>query len=253
VTAPRPEIALMSTPAEQSPAAKPAEKPMKIRDAATLILVDAASGEPRILMGKRRMDVVFMPGKYVFPGGRGDNADREVPVDDALDPSDLVKLLHDMKDGPSADRARAMALAAIRETHEETGILIGKAVSGPIESKVPGWQAFFAEGVVPTVRSLRFFARAITPPGRPRRYDTRFFFAEASAIARRTDSNDGELSGLHWLTIAEARNFDLPSITRVIIEDLHDRFKVGGIATANVPVPYYHHTDGVFRREMIRG
>ncbi len=232
--------------------AKPADKAMKPRDAATLILVDAGSGEPRILMGKRRMDVVFMPGKYVFPGGRVDDADRHVETPDDLDPGDLGKLLHDMKDGPSAERARALALAAIRETHEESGILIGQAVATPVETKAENWRAFFAEGVVPRIGSLRFFARAITPPGRPRRYDTRFFFAETSAIARRTDTRDGELSGLHWLSISEARNFDLPSITRVIIEDLHDRVKAGTLAHGDAPVPYYHHTDGVFRREMIR-
>ena len=88
----------------------------KPRDSSTLIIVDTSSGEQRILMGKRRMDQVFMPGKYVFPGGRVDAADRDVEVVDELHESDVAKLLIDMRETPSAARARAIALAAIRET-----------------------------------------------------------------------------------------------------------------------------------------
>ena len=51
-------------------------KTLKPRDAATLIIVDSSSGEPKVLLGRRRMDMVFMPGRYVFPGGRVDPADR---------------------------------------------------------------------------------------------------------------------------------------------------------------------------------
>ena len=232
-------------------AANPTAAPMVPRDAATLIIVDRASGEPRMLMGKRRLDVAFMPGKYVFPGGRVDDHDREVEVDDQLLPGCEAKLLFDMKDGPSAERARALALAAVRETWEEAGLLIGRVLPEPRPTPVAAWQPFFAAGVVPRISGLAFFARAITPPGRTRRYDTRFFCADAAVIARRTDNNDGELSGLHWLTVAEARGFDLPSITRVILEDLNDRLKAGNLATNGLPVPYYHHSNGTFRRELI--
>ncbi len=96
-----------------------ASKAIRPRDAATLIIVDAASGTPRILMGRRRDDVVFMPGKYVFPGGRVDREDRLVSSADDLAPGEIARLMHDMKGAASEARARAIALAAVRETWEE--------------------------------------------------------------------------------------------------------------------------------------
>ena len=50
------------------------------RDAATLILIDRTATKPKVLVGRRHDNVVFMPGKYVFPGGRVDKADNRVPV-----------------------------------------------------------------------------------------------------------------------------------------------------------------------------
>ena len=97
--------------ASKSPALRP-------RDAATLILVDNSQGLPRVLLGKRRMDMKFMPGKYVFPGGRVDRPDRTVESTDDLAESEISKLLVDMKGGPNPARARALALAAVRETYE---------------------------------------------------------------------------------------------------------------------------------------
>ena len=81
-------------------------QPLKPRDAATLIIVDTSAGEPRVMMGKRRMDLVFMPGKYVFPGGRVDKADRVAPSVDELTAADAAKLLMEMRDTPSPGRAR---------------------------------------------------------------------------------------------------------------------------------------------------
>ena len=98
---------------------------LRPRDAATLIIVDQSSGEPRVLLGRRRIDMAFMPGRYVFPGGRVDPADRHVAVEQDLEPGDLKKLLVAMKGTASEARARALALAAVRETFEEAGLLIG--------------------------------------------------------------------------------------------------------------------------------
>jgi 8-oxo-dGTP pyrophosphatase MutT (NUDIX family) len=225
---------------------------LRPRDAATLIIVDRASGEPRILMGQRRLDQVFMPGKYVFPGGRVDATDRLISSADELRPRELSKLLLDMKGTPSPARARAIGLAAIRETFEEAGLLIaspGAAGSGPHED-IPSWKGFFDCGFQPKLSSLTLFARAITPPGRPRRYDTRFFCVAADEISHTVDTRDGELLGLHWLTMDEARSLDIPSITRVILEDLLDHLKTGPDAE-NAPVPYYYHKNGTFRRELL--
>lgn len=226
----------------------------KPRDSSTLIIVDTTSGEPRILMGKRRLDQVFMPGKYVFPGGRVDAADRNIEAIDELHESDAAKLLLDMRDTPSPARARAIAMASIRETFEETGILVGAAgkPQRPVESEA--WKGFYEQGFMPKLSQLRFFARAITPPGRPRRYDSRFFYADVSAIALRTEVRDGELSSLDWFTFDEMRALDLPAITRVVLEDLIDRLKLdaeGAAAAASAAVPFYRHKNGASRRQLL--
>jgi 8-oxo-dGTP pyrophosphatase MutT (NUDIX family) len=224
---------------------------LRPRDAASLIIVDRSSGEPRVLMGQRRLDQVFIPGKYVFPGGGVDKSDRLIASADELRPLEVAKLLLDMKGTPSRARARALALAAIRETFEEAGLLIGAPAMRPPETAEQAWRAFFAQGFWPKLSALTFVARAITPPGRPRRYDTRFFYVEADAIAHQVDTRDGELCGLHWITIAEARGLDLPAITRVILDDLADHLKSGGQLAAATPVPYYYHKNGSFRRDLL--
>jgi 8-oxo-dGTP pyrophosphatase MutT (NUDIX family) len=234
------------------PAAKVAATKLRPRDAATLIIVDRTGPEPRFLMGKRRMEQVFMPGKYVFPGGRVDKTDRLVASADELSDADTAKLLLEMKGAASVGRARALALAAIRETYEEAGLVIGLPVRDQTTPKpLPGWAEFHAHGFVPCLSPLTFLARAITPPGRPRRYDTRFFCTDATAIAHRTETNDGELSGLHWLTMADARDLDLPAITRVVLEDLSERLRANGLDAPAAQVPFYHHRSGSFRRDML--
>lgn len=225
--------------------------PLRPRDAATLILVDRAAGPPKVLFGKRRMDMKFMPGKYVFPGGRVDKADRGIAAGDDLAPAEIAKLMVDMKGGASEQRARALALAAIRETYEEAGIIIGAPLKGERPPNDASWQRFFEQGFAPRLEPLTFFARAITPPGRPRRFDTRFFCVETSAIAFRGTPPDDELSDLVWMDLVEARGLDLPPITRVILEDLSDRLQLGPIHGSNAPVPYYFNRNGSFKRELI--
>ncbi|MEQ1616621.1 MAG: NUDIX hydrolase [Hyphomicrobiaceae bacterium] len=239
-----------AAPPVQAPP-KPA-KVMRPRDASTLIIVDREGPAPRVLMGKRRMEQAFMPGKYVFPGGRVDKTDRLVASADELSATETAKLLLQMKGSASNSRARALALAAIRETFEEAGLVIGAPLAAPVSSTdVPGWTDFFAHGFMPILSPLTFFARAITPPGRTRRYDTRFFYMDAQAISHRTDTNDGELSGLHWLTMEDARDLDLPPITRVVLEDLMDRIRSDSLDVDASSVPYYHHSKGSFRRDNL--
>lgn len=243
----------MSEPISGAP---PADKnqPLRPRDSSTLIIVDQTAGEPRVLMGKRRMDQVFMPGKYVFPGGRVDAADKGIESIDELSAADTAKLLVEMRDTPSVQRARTIALAAIRETFEETGILVGAPGVCQRAIEQEAWRGFFDLGYLPKLSQLRFFARAVTPPGRPRRYDSRFFYADVSAIGLRTDVNDGELSSLDWFTFDEMRALDLPAITRVVLEDLIDRLKLdlqGSAAGDAAAVPFYRHKNGSSRRQLI--
>lgn len=231
--------------------AQDAKKALRPRDAATLVLVDSSSGEPRILMGRRRRTQVFMPNKVVFPGGRVDDEDRDAPSADELNESESAKLLLQMKGRPSIVRARSMAMAAIRETFEETGIIIGQKVTERPQVTLAGWQPFCDQGYLPRLADLCLFARAITPPGRPRLYDTRFFCASVEVIAAQTGALDDELSDVGWYTIAETADVDLPPITRVIIEDLGDRLKAGPLGPMNAPVPFYHQRNGTFMRELL--
>lgn len=231
---------------------------LKPRDAATLVLVDHSQGEPRILMGRRRADQVFLPNKFVFPGGRVDRADRTIDALDDLPTTDHARLLYDMKGRPSAARARALALAAIRETYEEAGLVIGAAAParaghssafrGRDRAATDSWQRFLATGFAPRLSTLTFFARAITPPARPRRYDTRFFMADASTIACRKSAVDEELGEVGWFTLDEIRNLDLPNITRAVVEDLASLLAAPQLGA---PVPYYRFQRGTFRRDLI--
>src|SRR5438270_11154129 len=99
------------------------------RDAATLILVDRSGPTPKVLVGKRHDKVVFMPGKFLFPGGRVDKSDNRVPVAAPIS-SELEANL--MKGSPKTplSRARALAIAAIREACEETGLCLGRKSEG---------------------------------------------------------------------------------------------------------------------------
>ena len=253
--------------AAKAGAAAPAAKPplLRPRDAATLIIIDSEGSAPKILLGKRRSDLKFMPGKYVFPGGRMDADDKGIAAVRELRQGEADKLLIDMKGRPSAARARGLALTAVRETFEEAGLIIGGAAAGtagnvlapPSENpslETPAaktWRIFHEHGFAPDLAPLTYLARAITPPGRPRRFDTRFFCVEASAIAKTTDYNDGELSGLVWMTLADSRDLDLPPITRVILEDLAERIAARSLDDPSVPIPYYFNRAGTFRRETV--
>ncbi len=181
-------------------------------------------------MGKRRQDLKFMPGKYVFPGGRVEPEDRRMCAAGSLDPQVEAKL-NARVSRPSPSFARAIALAAIRETFEETGLAIGVADYGAPENTPPGaWTRFAATGVYPALDGIDFLARAITPPGRPRRFDARFLIVEASAVARRIEGvvhPEAELVDLVWTPLDKARELDLPRITHLALDDLSQALKDG--------------------------
>src|SRR3954470_12383002 len=98
-------------------------------DAATLILIDGSGAVPKVLVGKRHDKVVFMPGKFVFPGGRVDKSDHRVPVAAPM-PAELEANLFKGSPQTSASRAKSLAIAAIREACEETGLCLGRKTEG---------------------------------------------------------------------------------------------------------------------------
>ena len=221
------------------------------KDAATLILVDRTGPQPKVLLGKRHMRHKFMPGRYVFPGGRVDVTDRRMPVARPLDPAAQAQLMKRLQ-RPSAAKAQAFALAAIRETFEETGLLLGARNEGAVKTPPGPWTAFVAAGFLPDLGTIRFIGRAITPPGRNRRFDARFFTMDASAIAHRIEGitgPDAELTELVWMTLAEAKELDMPAVTGVMMEELDARIADG--FGHDLPVPFYQHPRGKFVRETL--
>ncbi len=228
-----------------SSARKPAPaQPVRPVDAGSLVIVDASKGEPRILFGRRRPDLKFAPGKYVFPGGRVDAADTLLARTEQLPGIETQKLLVDMKRWPSRARAVALALAAIRETYEETGLIIGTPMA---QGRGPGaWQAFFDTGYRPDVSGLVMMARAITPASSPRRFDARFFLVSADAISHSVDERDHEFGDLVWATFAEARALELHSMTRAIVDDIEDLLAIAPGERAARPVPYYYEYQRTF-------
>ena len=138
------------------------------KDAATLILLDRSAPSAKVLMGKRHHGHVFLPGKFVFPGGSVDPADRKMTAGAPLDPRAEKKLMLHMR-RPSAAKAQALALAAIRETFEETGLFLGQKRDGAPKAPPGPWSAFAEFNIHPDLSTVHFIARAITPPARASR------------------------------------------------------------------------------------
>ncbi|RLJ60552.1 8-oxo-dGTP pyrophosphatase MutT (NUDIX family) [Litoreibacter meonggei] len=186
-----------------------------IRDAASVVLLRDADSAPKVLMGQRGKNAAFMPNKYVFPGGAVDPEDAQA----VLPGTPSVKCLSRLGDiGP------ALLAAALRETWEETGLTLRKC-----------------EG-------LLYFFRAITPPGRPRRFDARFFLADANTMSD-TDLDDfskasDELRHLHWVPLPEARALNLPFITEVVLAEVEALSKTKAPPDS---VPFFDNSSGTSR------
>ncbi|WP_323765445.1 NUDIX hydrolase [Marinovum sp.] len=210
----------------------------QIRDAATVIVLRDRATRPRILMGQRGAAAAFMPNKFVFPGGAVDVADAEVPLARPVSLPCAARLREDC----SEDRSHAIAAAAIRELWEETGQLLGQTGAWP--GAVPAdWQGFAEFGLLPDAAPLQFVFRAITPPGRPRRFDARFFLIDAAELASDPDDFSAacdELSHLHWVALDEVRALDLPFITEVVLAEVAARVADPGPPAS---VPFFRNDD----------
>jgi 8-oxo-dGTP pyrophosphatase MutT (NUDIX family) len=165
-----------------------------ITPAASVVLV-RRGGAGRVLMGQRGAGAVFMPSKYVFPGGRVDSGDHSDTV--SLSSACQARLGQHLL--PTSPPPAALVACVRRELHEETSLSL------------------------PPTAPLRFIFRAITPPGSPRRFDSRFFLADANHIEGALDDFSGaedELSHLHWVALDETRTLDLPFITEIVLAEL---------------------------------
>ena len=185
-----------------------------VRDAASVIALRDLGTRPRVLMGQRGARAAFMPSKFVFPGGAVDPGDAAVPLAEPLAEPHAARLAeHGAPPG--------IVAAAIREFWEEAGLVLGTPGAWP--DPPPGWEGFAATGHRPTAAGVSFVFRAITPPGRPRRFDARFLLVNAARLAGDPDdfaAAQDELGALQWIALDEARRFDLPFITELVLAEV---------------------------------
>ncbi|KQQ91449.1 hypothetical protein [Aureimonas sp. Leaf324] len=222
------------------------------KDAASLLIYDRTDGETRFLMGVRAAGHLFMPGHLVFPGGR-------------LEASDLALARHLTLDAAVADRmmagsprlgtprhATALALTAIRETQEETGLLVAEPGQPP--AVPPGWEPFATAGVVPSPRALVPLARAITPPGLPRRFDARFFLASADRLLdRRLPSvpPTDEFDTVIWVGSEQLKSYRVAEITARVLDAAFRRLEAGTQDDPSAPIPFFRRRWGVHTVEYL--
>lgn len=204
-----------------------ADQTVPIRDAATVVLVRESETGPRVLMGQRGSRAVFMPNKFVFPGGAVDPEDHTRDLAYQI-PEEARRLLSWESHSCSVE---GLINAALRELVEETGLTLKLDAD-------PGRGVF------------DFFFRAITPPGRPRRFDARFFLANADNISNDPDDfsqASDELSNLAWVELDYARRLELPFITEVVLAEVEARIKA---PQTNHTVPFFCHDEngGSFRK-----
>jgi 8-oxo-dGTP pyrophosphatase MutT (NUDIX family) len=199
-----------------------------IRDAATVVLCRKGAMGPEVLMGQRGAQAAFMPSKYVFPGGAVDKADSDAIFSGTLNSLCQYRLRLNCPD--DAPAPATIASTALRELSEETGLQLLPMPNGNC--------------------GLQFIFRAITPAGRSRRFDARFFLADACYVQGDADNFSAasdELSHLHWIGISEARSLDLPFITEVVLAEIGNLLQDGAVQSG---VPFFDNSGPVptFRR-----
>jgi 8-oxo-dGTP pyrophosphatase MutT (NUDIX family) len=209
-------------------------------DAATLVLIRRGRLEPEVLMGLRHRDHVFMPNRYVFPGGRVDPGDSRIVPATPLRRDVEARLCRSC----SPARARALAVAAIRETYEETGLMLGKrAPAGAPGSPRDPWPEFATRGLAPALDALDYVLRAVTPPRRPRRFNARFFVADAGDAVGEIRGS-GELEDIGWVSIPRALDLPIPTITKTVLHLIARLAVDTSRSDPGRPVPLYRHRYG---------
>jgi len=213
------------------------------RDAASVMLLDRQGGRVRVLMGKRHSAHVFMPDLYVFPGGRRDAGDHRIGFGSDLHPSVLHALKAAGKRELTDAHARALALAALRELYEEAGIAVGQ----------PAPSATAPVPFLPDLAKLRYMARAITPPGHARRFDTRFFalFADEAKIDPTRFLDSRELQDLQWIDVNDSPSLRIPDITAIILADLRSSLDTDPSLPCEREVPLYAARRGRLVRTLL--
>ena len=188
----------------------PAPRP---RDAATLIIYRPLKCSVEILMGVRHKSHKFLPDRYVFPGGGVERGDSRVRVASPVSERTQRLLMRKTKKA----RARGLVAAAVRETFEETGLIVGGKDPDPAKSVPKKWSKFFQTGFAPNLKDLDYIARAVTPHWRPIRFNARFFMVNAEKLTGVLRGN-GELLNLQYFNMEKAFELELPLITKRVLE-----------------------------------
>ena len=217
------------------------------RDAATLILVRNAPRQPEVLLGRRQTSARFMPGFYVFPGGGIEQDDYRAGSASELAPELVERAVRVPEIGVDRDYFRAMACAAVRETVEETGLMLSApgAVGGGLEG---GWTTMHAAGLAPALEPLRYVGRAVTPADSPIRFHARFFAASAEALQGDLQPT-AELDDVLWVPLSATLDLALASPTRFMLKLMMERGSDPTRFEHRHPTPLFTKIDG--RREVI--
>jgi len=186
------------------------------RIASTIVLTHGPKDNPRILMGQRSSRHDFMPSVYVFPGGRVDRGDSY--VDYAGDLSPRTETI--MEAAYSPRKARAVVLASIRETYEETSLLLGREADNMSNHRDPTWDIFREAGLKPNLNGIEVFGRAITPPHRHKRFDAWFFIKHLEMPNLPEIADSAELLNVGWFTFDEIKKLELQRATEMMLRVL---------------------------------
>ena len=227
-----------------SDAAEGPRKLLRPRDASTLIIVRKGKNGGEVLMGERSAAHVFVPENFVFPGGRVDRSDAFVEPATPLRPEVLERLTKTA----TPRRALALAMAAVRETFEETGLIVGGPAKTDPKRMPKGWEHFLATGMAPALGGLTYVARAVTPTGRPRRFNARFFVVDADAITGEVADSD-ELLQVRWFSLPDARKLKIRPITELVLAEIEERLAEGSLHDAARPAPAFTVRQG--RRNVV--
>jgi len=209
------------------------KRPVRPRDAASLVILRGSGDDTEVLIGQRARKHRFMPDMYVFPGGRLDREDRTAPALAELPDKPMSRLTRQF--GPGI--ARGLAIAAARETWEETGLVFGDVRDGTYHADLSG---------------MDYLARAITPPLLPIRFHARFFIADAAGIQGGPEApitGSGELLDLEWRPLRKALEMPIADVTEFVLEETLRR--VRGSAIEAVPIFSYQNHAPMIRYQKL--
>jgi 8-oxo-dGTP pyrophosphatase MutT (NUDIX family) len=200
--------------------------PVKPKDSASMLVLRRGGGGLEVLMGRRGRKAVFS-NAYVFAGGKVDKGDSDPTPATPLDP-DLERRI-----SSSPAKARTFAMAAVRETFEETGLILG-APGDLGETGAESWDEMRALGLAPALGKLSYVGHAITPASRAVRFNARFFAAWQDDMTGELGGS-GELADLAYLPIQEALKLQMVDVTQFMLEEMLRREDNGFATPATYP------------------